>query len=107
VGTYPGSHKAKHLGANPFVSCGYADPVSPLYVDCRAEWAEDLETKRHAWEVMKGNPEPYGFDPATIWHAPEHETFGLLRLEPWRIQLTTANPGSPPVTRVWRPARGS
>jgi len=103
IGTYPGSHKARHLAANPFVSCGYADPVRPLYVDCLAEWVDDPAVREHAWEYIKAQPEPYGFDPVAIWPGPQDASFGLLKLAPWRIQLTTAEPGAPPLTQVWRP----
>jgi general stress protein 26 len=93
ITTNAGSHKAKHLEAMPFISCGYVDPSTPLYVDCAVEWVDDVDTKRRVWDYIKSQPEPYGFDPA----------FGLLKLKPWRIQLTTVGPGAPPETLIWRP----
>ena len=105
VGTYPTSHKAKHLASTPFVSCAYVDATEPMYIDARASWVDDIDTKRHAWDFIKAQrPEPYGFDPGTIWTGgPEGADFGLLRLDPWRIQLTSSHPGQAPETTVWRP----
>ncbi|HXV44531.1 MAG TPA: pyridoxamine 5'-phosphate oxidase family protein, partial [Anaerolineae bacterium] len=41
------SLKAKHLAHNPFVSLAYiADIAHPVYADCTAEWADDLESKQ-------------------------------------------------------------
>ena len=78
-----------------------------MYIDAKATWVEDIETKRRVWDFIKAQkPEPYGFDPATIWtDGPEGANFGLLRLDPWRIQLSTLAPGKPPETTIWRPAR--
>jgi hypothetical protein len=106
IGTFPGSHKYKHLARTPFASCGYIDAEEPLYIDCRVTPVDDLATKQHAWDFIKAqSPEPYGFDPATIWaDGPGGASFGLLRLDAWRVQLTTARAGKAPETTVWRPA---
>lgn len=106
IGTYPNSHKAKHLAATPFVSCAYVDSSEPLYVDAAVRWVDDLETKMHAWEYIKSQePEPYGFDPISIWRdGPGGADFGLLRLDPWRIEVYTARPPNPPDRIVWRPS---
>jgi general stress protein 26 len=103
VTTRPDSFKAKHIASNPFLSCGYVDAERPMYVDCLAEWVDNPETKQQAWDFIKSQPEPYGFDPGFIWPGPLHETFGLLMLTPWRIQLTTALAGQAPETTIWRP----
>lgn len=104
IATRPDSFKAKHLAETPYMSCGYVDPERPVYVDCGTEWVTDAATKERAWSYMKSLPEPYGFDPGFIWPGPLHESFGLLKLTPWRIQLTTALAGKAPETIVWRPA---
>ena len=104
VTSRPDSFKAKHLAANPYLSCGYVDAERPLYVDCAAEWVSDVATKQRAWAYIKSQPEPYGFDPAFIWPSADHESFGLLKLIPWRIQLTTTLAGQAPETTIWRPA---
>ena len=83
------SHKAKHLAQNDHVSLCYWDPQhEQVYADCRAEWVDDLETRRRIWELYKSTPPPLGYDPAIIWPAPDHESFGLLRLTPWRVELS-------------------
>lgn len=102
VGTYPGSHKSRHLEANPYVSCSYVDSLAPVYVDCRAEWVLDVGQKRLVWELMQSKPAPYGFDPGLIWPAPEGQRFGVLKLIPWRLEIYTASPGQPPNVLVWR-----
>jgi hypothetical protein len=106
IGTYPTSHKARHLARVPFVSCAYVDPSEPLYIDAQARWIDDVSEKRRVWEFIKAQtPEPYGFDPGLIWkNGPAGEDFGLLRLDPWRIEVYTAAPPNPPGSVVWRPA---
>jgi hypothetical protein len=32
-------------------------------------------------------PEPLGYDPAGIWGTVENPEFGVLMLQPWRIEL--------------------
>ena len=103
ITTRPGSLKAKHLAANPHLSCGYMDPAAPVYVDCRAEWVDDPAEKQRVWEYIKAQPEPYGFDPATIWsNGPGGSDFGLLKLTPWRIDVWAPPGANAPGTGVWR-----
>jgi hypothetical protein len=106
IGTYPTSHKARHLARVPYVSCAYVDPSEPLYVDAHARWIDDLAEKQRVWEFIKAQtPEPYGFDPGLIWrNGPSGDDFGLLRLDPWRIEVYTATPPNPPGSIIWRPA---
>ena len=86
--TGPQSHKAKHLARNPYVSLSYWDQQHDIiYAECRAEWCNDIAEKRRVWELYKAAPPPLGYDPGMIWPSPDHDSFGLLRLEPWRIEL--------------------
>jgi len=101
------SFKAKHLERNPYVSVSYWDPQhEQVYADCRAEWADDLETKRRTWNLFKDTPPPLGYDPAMFWRSPEDPEFGVLRLEPWRIELySLADMAAQREPLVWRPQR--
>jgi hypothetical protein len=106
VATEPASLKAKHLARNQHVSIGYGDPSEPVYVEATAEWVDDAREKHRIWDVIKGEPEPYGFDPAMIpqWRdGPGSERFGLLKLTPWRIELYKAPPATE--SRIWQPGR--
>ena len=66
---------------------------------------EPIDVKFDAiWDFIKGEPEPYGFDPAIIpqWKdGPDSARFGLLRLTPWRIELYKAPPATE--SRIWKP----
>jgi general stress protein 26 len=81
--TWPGSHKAKHLAHNPFVSLAYvSEPQKPVYVECTAEWVTERSEKLRIWELHKTIPPPLGFDPTPHYGTIEHEYFGLLRFTP-------------------------
>ena len=98
------SFKAKHLEQNPFVSLSYWDPQhEQVYAECRAEWEDDLDEKKRLWEVYKSTPAPLGYDLAMFWDGPEAESYGLLKLTPWRIEVSALGDmmkGQPPL--VWR-----
>ena len=105
IGTSPISLKAKHLEHNPYVSLSYWDPQQQqIYADCKAEWHNDVATKRRIWELYKSTPPPLGYDPAIIppWKdGPDTPAFGVLKLIPWRIELSgLAGKGGLP--KVWR-----
>lgn len=104
IGTHRHSHKARHLEHNPYVSLAYvSDVFSPVYVDCKAEWIEDMDQKRRIWDLFKNAPEPLGYDPAMTFGSVDHENFGLLKLTPWRIDLVTfPSPSYEEGTKVWR-----
>jgi hypothetical protein len=102
IATEPGSLKAKHLARNHHVSIGYSDPMEPVYVEATAEWIVDPGEKQRVWNFIKGEPEPYGFDPAIIpqWKdGPDSERFGLLKLDTRRIELYKAPPDTE--SRIW------
>ncbi len=101
IGTHRDSVKVRHLERNPHVSLAYiSDVVHPVYVEATATWVDDLETRHRIWEFFKSNPEPVGFDPAPAFGAPDHENFGLLRIEPWKISMATL--AGDPWMQVWR-----
>jgi len=104
IATHRHSFKSKHLGHNPYVSLAYITEVTkPVYVDCTAEWVEDMAQKHRIWTLFKNTPPPLGFDPATDWPSADHESFGLLKLTPWRIALVTFPAASHDVgQRIWR-----
>jgi hypothetical protein len=98
--TRPGSHKLKHLAQNPFVSLAYVSATTPVYIDCKAEWIDDMAEKERVWNYIASLPAPYGYDPALIFKTFDDASFGLLKLIPWRIELAQF-PGKP---LVWRQA---
>jgi len=102
------SFKARHLEHNPFVSLSYWDPQhEQVYAECRAEWMDEPTEKKRLWELFKSLPPPMGYDLAMFWKAGvDDSTYGLLKLDPWRIELSSLGDmmrGKSP--RVWRPAQ--
>ncbi|NJK82224.1 MAG: pyridoxamine 5'-phosphate oxidase family protein [Chloroflexaceae bacterium] len=101
IGTGRRTHKAQHLAANPYVSLAYiADITKPVYVDCKAEWVDEIAERQRIWEWFRTTPEPLGYDPAPIFGSIEE--FGLLKLTPWRIELITFPASSLNAAPVWR-----
>jgi uncharacterized pyridoxamine 5'-phosphate oxidase family protein len=102
--THRNSYKRKHLAHNPYVSLAYiTDLHKPVYVDCTAQWIDDIAQKRRIWELFKNTPPPLGFDPAPTFVSAAHENFGLLKLIPWRIALVTFPAESHEAgQRIWR-----
>jgi len=93
IATRRNTLKATHLAHNPHVSLAYiADIARPVYVDAVAEWVDDLAQKQHIWEMFKSAPSPLGYDPTPIFERPDHPHFGLLKLTPTRIILTSDTP---------------
>ena len=96
------SFKARHLANNPYVSLAYIGvPLKPVYVDCLAEWVDDIDEKLRIWELHKTLPPPLGFDPTPHYGTIEHEYFGLLRFMPWRMELAELRSES----LIWRPGK--
>jgi uncharacterized pyridoxamine 5'-phosphate oxidase family protein len=79
-----------HLDGNEHVSCSYWTPKHrSVYADCRAAWVDEPAAKQHAWDVMVPKALRLGFDPDAAWPGgPEDPTFEVLRLDPWRAQVT-------------------
>ncbi len=103
VGTHRDSYKSRHLAQNSHMSLAYITNImNPVYVDCTAEWVDDVDQKQRIWDLFKNAPEPLGFDPAPTFVSADHENFGLLKLTPWRIDLVTfPSPSFDAGTRVW------
>lgn len=101
IGTHRTSTKARHLERSPLISMAYVgDVVHPVYIEATATWVEDQATKQHVWDLFLNTPEPLGYDPAVSFIAPDHETFGVLRIEPWKITMATL--AGDPWQRIWR-----
>lgn len=100
------SLKEKHIARNPYVSLSYWDQLhEQVYVEATAEWADASEERQRIWDLFKNTPPPLGYDPGMIWQGgPLSEDFGVLRLEPWRIEMWSLDAlakRQPP--QVWRP----
>ena len=98
------SFKAKHLEANPHVSLTYWDPQhKQIYAECAVEWEDSGAEKRRLWELYKSTPPPLGYDLGIIWKGADDPELGLLKLTPWRIELSALTDifsRKPPL--VWR-----
>ncbi len=93
------SFKDSQIAANPFVSCAYIGDISkPVYAECRASWVDDLVEKERIWRAFQQAPVPMGYDPDMIFPAIDDPGVGLLRLDPWRIQVEQIPPG---IRKVW------
>ena len=103
IATNRHSHKEKHLAKNEHVSLSYWDQQhQQIYADCAALWEDDPAEKRRIWDLYASTPPPLGYDPAMIWKdGPAGETFGLLKLTPWRIELSGMSITNPQPPRVW------
>jgi general stress protein 26 len=100
IATRRNSYKTRHLERNPHVSLAYTgDFIRPVYVDCVAEWDDSAESKQRIWDLFLSTPEPLGYDPAPIFKSVDHPDYGLLKLTPWRIELTDAT--APNTRQVW------
>ena len=104
IATHRNSYKSKHLAHNPHVSLAYITDINkPVYVDCVAEWVEELGQKQRIWDLFQNTAPPLGYDPALDFVSPEHEKFGLLKLIPWRIALVSfPAPSHEEGQRIWR-----
>lgn len=86
--SWPQSHKAKHLAANPHVSLAYLpETAKPVYVECVVEWIDDRAEMQRVWELHQTIPAPLGFDPQPHYDTIDHHYYGILKFTPWRIEL--------------------
>jgi hypothetical protein len=84
--------KARHLEANPHISCAYWSPShDTVFVDCVASWVSGEAEKEDVWRLFRDTPTPLGWGPDGLaGYGPEEwraEIFTPLRLEPWRVQV--------------------
>ncbi|MDQ4043962.1 MAG: pyridoxamine 5'-phosphate oxidase family protein [Chloroflexota bacterium] len=101
IGTHRSSSKRHHLERSPYVSLAWiSDPVHPTYVEATASWESSQAIRQHVWDLFLNTQEPLGYDPAVSFVAPDHENFGVLRIEPWKITLATL--GGDPWQKIWR-----
>jgi len=100
------SFKARHLEHHPFVSLGYWDQAhQQIYAECRATWVDDDAERLRLWHLYETKPEGYGLE--QFFRRPDHPAYGLLRLDPWRIELWNVQElfaGTPPT--VWHAPPG-
>lgn len=107
LATYPTPVKVAHLAANPHATFSYWSAAqNTVAVDTVATWVDDPAVKRRVWKLYEqGSPRGVGYPPGRFWPAPEHDSFGVLRLEPYRLQVLLGRDlaaGRP--SRIWTPA---
>jgi len=66
-----------------------------------ASWADDQPSRDRIWTLYRETPPPLGYDPAVFWHSPTNPAFGLLRIDPTRVDVTGLA-SSPKPRLVWR-----
>jgi general stress protein 26 len=96
----PDLPKAKHLDHCPYVSLAYFahDIKHPVYLECVAQFVTDRDVHLHVWDTLKRLPPPMGFDPEPHYGSIDNPHWGVIRLEPYRIELYELH-GE---TRIWR-----
>jgi hypothetical protein len=104
IGTRPTPIKVAHLEHSRFVSCAYLSAEHDFAIaECAAEWIDDVDERAAVWDRFKHAPAPVGYDPATIWSAPDADDFAVLRLVPWRLTVGIgAELAAGERPRVWR-----
>jgi len=102
IATGRASHKAKQIERNPRVELFFqvsAPDMVHLTVSGRARFIEDTAEKKRIW-----NGKVFDYELAQFWPGgPESKDFGLLLVEPARVELTSLaemGAGKPP--EVWR-----
>jgi general stress protein 26 len=99
------SPKGRDIDGNPWLSLTYIDSEQEqVHVDCGVEWATSPAEKRRIWDWFRATPPPHGYDPALFFpKGVDDESFGCLRILPWRIELWSLADlmgGKPP--SVWK-----
>ncbi len=104
IATGRNSHKAKHIAHSPWVSLSYWDQDhKQIFAECKAEWVDDADEKKRLWKYYADTPEPLGYDLGLFWKDASDPTYGLLKLTPWRLELSALSDmmeGKQP--QVWR-----
>ena len=94
VATSPLSPKARDLAHEPRLSLTYWAPDhDTCTADCATAWETSPAERARGWQRFVDAPEPVGYDPSIIpgWTDPDAASFGILRLEPYRLRVL---PGS-------------
>jgi general stress protein 26 len=104
VATGRASAKARHIDKNPKVELFYqigADMIH-LTVTGKAKFVEDVAEKKRVW-----SGKVFDYDLSQFWPVgPESKDFGLMLIEPDRVELTSLaemTTGKKP--EVWRASR--
>lgn len=110
LATFPTPVKTAHLAVNPHASFSYwSAKQNTVAVDTVATWVEGLADKQHVWDLYEaGSPRGVGYPPGRFWRSPADPAFGVLRLEPYRVQVLRGvdlAAGRP--SRIWAPAIAS
>lgn len=106
LATFPTPVKVAHLAQNRHTTLSYWDPSQDaLSLDSTAAWTGDRDTRHRVWDLYRsGSPARVGYDPHPFWpDGPDGPGFGVLRLDPWRVQVLRGPElasGTPP--RIWR-----
>jgi general stress protein 26 len=90
IATGPTTPKARDLAHESRVSLTYWDPSQDVATaECETRWEHDAESKRAGWQRFVDGPAPVGYDPSIIpgWDGPDSASFGILRLEPFRLRV--------------------
>jgi general stress protein 26 len=95
--------KTREIAHDPHVSVAYVgDITKPVYADCLAETLDDPATKARVWELFRAAPPPLGYDPEEFFGKADDPEFGVIKLTPWRVEVTNWPVGS----SVWRRPAG-
>lgn len=99
------SPKARQLERNPRAELFYWTKAGlHLTVTGRAAFVEDAAEKARLWALFKAHP--VGYDPGAIWKSADDPEFGLLRLDPVRIEyFDVTQVGRGGQKHVWRPGQ--
>ena len=99
IGTLGHTPKVAQIRRHPYVSIAYtADIATPVYADCLASWVDAPAERQRIYDLFKHTPEPLGYDPVTAFQGMDLSDFGVIRLDPYRLEVTNFPHGS----RVWQ-----
>lgn len=105
LATYKTPVKTAHLANNPHATFSYWSPrQNAVAIDTVAEWADDIKTKRHVWQLYeRTSPAGVGYPLGNFWPGgPTDPKLHVLRLTPWRVQVIR---GTDLHSHIWRSPR--
>jgi general stress protein 26 len=104
IATTRQSLKIRHLQREPRVSLTYWDPEQDnVHVEAVATIVDDPAVRDRIWDLFATTPPPLGYDPILFWKGGKRDpAFGLLRLDPTRIELTGLRHRAAGPPLVWR-----